>query len=650
MTNTTPLRWTIESRINYPLISETTPSPDGRLVAYVVRETLLTDDKSEFITQIFLAPVNGNDARQLTFGEARNTAPRWSPDSRHLAFLSTRTGRLNLYVMRADGGEAWPLTRFDQTDVVDVRWSPDGSQIAFLMAEPPSDEKQKARKAKDDAVQFDVDFDFVHLYTVPFSVAPRTLPVAQQITRGRFHVVAFDWLLDGARFAITHRPSPVADCWRETRLATIPTGGATEQPDDVALLADHGPIPMPSPDGRWIACVTGDQPARWAYASHIVLYPTDGSPPRVLADTPDQQPMAVGWAADSARFLALETAGVTSQLLALPVSGAPAEPLTDTPLMKFAPSANGHGLIAFAGHDFTLPNAVYALDLASRTTRQLAQPPLPPEWPDAPLPHAEVIRWTAPDGRAIEGILTRPSTAPASGPLPLIVEIHGGPTGVYTRSYLGQLNGYADIAGLSERGYATLRVNPRGSSGYGREFRQANIADWGGGDYRDIMAGVDGLIAQGIADPDRLGILGWSYGGFMTSWTITQTRRFQAACVGAGLTDPVSFNGTSDIASFVPDYFGAESWDDPDAYRRQSPLLNVKGVTTPTLIQHGDQDVRVPLGQGREFHNALKRQGVPVEMVIYPRQGHGLAEPRLIMDARRRTIEWFERWIRVKND
>jgi len=259
---------------------------------------------------------------------------------------------------------------------------------------------------------------------------------------------------------------------------------------------------------------------------------------------------------------------------------------------------------------------------------------------------AEVIHWQSTDGLAIEGIVAYPLNYRSDQRYPLIVAVHGGPAGVFQRGYLGALGGYADVAELTERGYAVLQANPRGSGGYGREFRFANYVDWGGGDYQDIMSGVDHLIARGIADPDRLGILGWSYGGFMTSWVITRTHRFKAACVGAGVTNLVSFNGTSDIPSFVPDYFSAESWDDLETYRRHSPVLNAKGVSTPTLIQHGDQDVRVPLSQGRELYNALKRQGAPVEMVIYPRQGHGPDEPRLILDVRRRAIAWLERWVR----
>ena len=225
------------------------------------------------------------------------------------------------------------------------------------------------------------------------------------------------------------------------------------------------------------------------------------------------------------------------------------------------------------------------------------------------------------------------------------MEAHGGPTGVYGRTFVADPMRYGNTAVLAQEGFVMLRANPRGSSGYGKEFRFANYDDWGGGDYEDIMSGVDHLIEQGIVDPDRMGILGWSYGGYITSWMITQTDRFKAACVGAGVTNLMSFNGTSDIPTFIPDYFHGEYWDDLEPYRAHSAMFNVKGVKTPTLIQHGEKDARVPVSQGQELYNALKRQGVPTRMVIYPRQPHGIGEPRLMMDVRNRSVEWFLRWV-----
>jgi dipeptidyl aminopeptidase/acylaminoacyl peptidase len=218
--------------------------------------------------------------------------------------------------------------------------------------------------------------------------------------------------------------------------------------------------------------------------------------------------------------------------------------------------------------------------------------------------------------------------------------VHGGPAGVYTQTYTAAGSIYP-IQALAQQGYAVLRPNPRGSSGYGAEFRRGNINDWGFGDYEDDQSGVDKVIAMGIAHPDSLIICGWSYGGYMTSFTVTRTKRFKAASVGAGVTDLVSFTGTSDILSFLPSYFGGEFWDRQAAYIKHSAVFNVKGVTTPTQVIHGLSDVRVPTSQGYEFYHALRRQGCPTEMIVYPRTPHGPQEPKFIQDIGQRMIAWF---------
>ena len=652
MAETQTYRWTLEQQTRYPEITEVALSPDGRQVVYAVQEPLMTDERSEFITHLYLAPTGGGESLQLTYGQHSNRCPRWSPDGRYLAFLSTRSDRANLYVMHVAGGEAWALTGYEKTDITTLEWSPDGQSIAFLMPEPPSEEKEKSQKAKDDPILWDVDFAFTHLYRVPFSVGPRELPEAKQITQGRFHLFNFDWLPDGQGLVIAYRPTPVDEDWPEGRLAIVPAsveegakGYDLDAMTDVALVADWSANPLVSPDGVWIACSTGELPSHWAFANRIVLYPTDGGEPRPLALAPDTQSSLLSWSSDGSQVYVFESEGVNSQVWALPTSGEPGRPLTHSPLFKTALAANTADQIAFVGQDFDQPNAVYLLDAKTEGVQHILTPPLPPDWPDVPLPRAEVIRWPAPDGLEIEGVVVYPLDYQPGQRYPLIVEVHGGPTGVFSRQFLGAALRYCDAIGLAERGFVILRTNPRGSSGYGKAFRFANYDDWGGGDYRDIMAGVDTLIERGIVDPDRMGIMGWSYGGYMTSWVITQTDRFKAACVGAGVTNLMSFNGTADIPGFVPDYFSAESWENLETYRAHSAMFQVKGVSTPTLIQHGEKDIRVPLSQGRELYNALKRQGVPVEMVIYPRQGHSVAEPRLRIDIRRRSVAWFERWI-----
>jgi dipeptidyl aminopeptidase/acylaminoacyl peptidase len=230
---------------------------------------------------------------------------------------------------------------------------------------------------------------------------------------------------------------------------------------------------------------------------------------------------------------------------------------------------------------------------------------------------------------------------------PLILNIHGGPAGVFTQNYTGSGSVYP-IQYFADRGYIVLRPNPRGSGGYGADFRFANKNDWGFGDYDDIMAGVDKLIADNTAHPDSLCVTGWSYGGYMTSMIVTKTNRFKASMVGAGVTDLLSMTNTSDIPGFLPDYFDGELWNRTDVYLKHSAMSGVKNVKTPTLVIHGANDVRVPISQGQEFYGALKRLGVPTEMVIYPRTPHGPQEPKFIQDIGERVIKWFDQYLKRK--
>jgi dipeptidyl aminopeptidase/acylaminoacyl peptidase len=265
--------------------------------------------------------------------------------------------------------------------------------------------------------------------------------------------------------------------------------------------------------------------------------------------------------------------------------------------------------------------------------------------PKHPLGRTEIVRWKSKDGMEIEGLLTYPVGYQNGKRYPMVLIVHGGPAGVFVQNYLAVRSVYP-AATYAAQGWAVLRCNIRGSSGYGKKFRYANYKDWGGMDFQDLMTGVDHVITMGVADTERLVVSGWSYGGFMTSWIITQTHRFKAASIGAPVTNLMSFNGTADIPSFVPDYFGAEFWNNPEIYAKHSAMFNIKGAITPSLILQGESDARVPISQGYELYNALKRQGTTAKMVTYPRQPHGLSEPRHVLDAGKRNVEWFALYLK----
>ena len=368
--------------------------------------------------------------------------------------------------------------------------------------------------------------------------------------------------------------------------------------------------------------------------------------PRSLTETFDRfgrYSDLIGWSADGGKLYYAEARGTTLQVGALPLDAKPQQISQADGMMVGGVHLNhSRTKLGFAWEGLTRPAEAYSArwnasnQPVSRENQDVAVPP---------LGRTEVVRWKSADALEVEGLLTYPVGYEKGKRYPLLLVIHGGPMGVFSQNYIGA-SGLYPIAAFTSRGYAVLRCNIRGSSGYGQKFRHANYGDWGGMDYKDLMTGVDHVVAAGVADPERLGVMGWSYGGYMTSWVITQTRRFRAASVGAGVTNLMSFTGTADIPGFLPDYFGGEPWDKLDAYRAHSAMFNVKGVSTPTLIQHGERDERVPLSQGQELYNALKRQGCTVKMVIYPRTPHGIEEPKLLLDCMQRNLEWFDLYVK----
>jgi dipeptidyl aminopeptidase/acylaminoacyl peptidase len=381
------------------------------------------------------------------------------------------------------------------------------------------------------------------------------------------------------------------------------------------------------------------------------VVPAAGGPPQKLADTADgfgRYSEVVGWSADGKKLYFTEAHGTSLRLLALPLDGPPVEISHEDGMSAGGVFLNAdHTRVGFAWE--TLNRAPEAYVSAVEHYDPVPVSRVNKDLPDVPLGTTEVIHWKSKDGLEIEGLLTYPVGYEKGKRCPLLLVIHGGPMGVFTQTFDGTAT-YYPVAAFASRGYAVLRPNPRGSTGYGKKFRYANYGDWGVGDYQDIMTGVDHAIELGVADPDRLGVMGWSYGGYMTSWTITQTRRFRAASVGAGVTNLMTFNGTADIPGFLPDYFAGEFWDKPESYQAHSPMFHVKGVATPTLIQHGEKDERVPLSQGQELYNALKRQGCTTKMIVYPRTPHGIEEPRLLVDCMERNLEWFDRYVRNPKD
>ncbi len=639
-----PAGWNPELQMKVRTVGSPRVSPNGKRVVYTVVDAVTTPDKSEFVTQIWMATTDGKQNYQITFADKSSTNPKWSPDGNWIAFTSNRKdNKNNLYLLSLYGGEAEPLTDV-KSGVSNFEWSPDGRSIAFTMADPKTEQEEKNDKAKNDFRWVDENVKMSRLYVLPVQKDTAGKREPRKLTAGNYNVSGFDWSADSSRIAFSYTKTPVANDWTTSDVSIVEVAGAT-----VTVLANTPAAessPVFAPDGNSIAILVSDNPPRWAQSGLIQVLPTGGGQPKNLAASYDGQPAIAGWSADGKRIYFSEAKGTRTQIYALDVAANRIEEIKATPAVYSGINLNRSGTIfGFVRQTTDIPSEAFvapASDFAAvQVSRANADLRLPP------LGRTEVVRWKSKDGKDIEGLLTYPVGYQNGQRVPLILNIHGGPAGVFQQSFIGG-RGVYPLATFASRGYAILRPNPRGSSGYGTEFRRANIQDWGGGDYQDLMTGVDRVIEMGVADPERLGVMGWSYGGFMTSWMVTQTRRFKAASAGAPVTNLMSFNGTADIPSFIPDYFGGQSWEAMDLYQKHSPMFNVKGVTTPTIIQHGDADIRVPISQGYEFYNALKMQGVPTRMLVLPRQPHGPNEPKMQLAAMQANLEWFEKYLGAK--
>ncbi|HJV91188.1 MAG TPA: S9 family peptidase [Holophagaceae bacterium] len=645
-----PQGWTPEAMLQVKRLESPRPSPDGNWVAFTVRSALMGPDQSEFRTQIHLAATTGASRRALTLGDKSSLDPKWSPDGRSLAFRSPRSGRMQLYVLRMDGGEAEMITN-GKGEVTAFAWSPEGRRFAFTMMDGRTEEEEKREKAKDDARWFEEQPKVARLYVVDLAPDASGNRTPRLLTPEARHVQSFDWSPDGATLAYAHTRSAKADHWPTSDLALVKVEGGQERVLAATPAAEGAP--KFSRDGKTLAFTLSDPKPRWAGSHRLALLDVASGAIKPLPPTPDGQPQLLGWSGDGRHLIFLEATAVKGGIYSMRVDDgsllrldagawtvASGAMVGAGDFVELDPTGRYLGLVVQTASE---PPTLAFSTLSQFSPKVIARPN--GDLPRHPLPRTEVVRWKGAQGKEIEGLLTYPIDGKPAAKAPLIVTPHGGPTQMYGETYVASPSQYP-LAALAARGFAILRPNIRGSSGYGRDFRFANEADWGGLDFQDLMAGVDHVIALGVADPERLGIAGWSYGGFMTSWTITQTRRFKAASVGAGVTNLMSFNGTSDIPSFIPDYFGGDSWEQLERYRAHSALFQVKGVTTPTLIQHCEGDQRVPIGQGYELHNALTRQGVECRMQVVPRQAHGPTEPRALQRLAEANLEWFTRWFK----
>jgi len=629
-------------------------SPDGRRAAFVV--TTLSEERDEYLSNIWVVDVAGGAPRRFTAGPRRDLEPRWSPDGSRLAFLSERTAKdkLQLYVMPADGGEATKLTALDN-GVSAIAWAPDGARLAFVSAvggykEPEGeDEKRKSRPAR---VITSVKYRFngegfiydrrPHVFVVSLDGASPT-----QITDGDFIDADPTWSPDGESLVFASARHGARDDDDASDLWRVPAKGGTPQ----RLTATAGPVMLPafSPDGRAIAFLARAELNAYGRNVQLFTVPADGGQATCVTSALDRSCGALhvrpSWSPDgrSLTVAAEDRGDIGLWRVAATGSAAPQRIVGGERVLNgFSASADGRTL-AFAASRTVAPAEVFVCGADGGDERRLTD--LNRAWVESvALSAPERFRFTR-AGFELDVWVIRPAGFGAGQRYPTLLNIHGGPHAQYGHNFFDEFQVYAGA------GYAVVYTNPRGSQGYGEAFTQAVVGDWGGGDYADVMAALDEALARyPFIDPERLGVLGGSYGGFLTSWTVGHTKRFKAACSERAVNCQYTMFGTSDIGhSFnVVELGGPLPWEDMARYIERSPLTYAKDMTTPLLILHSEDDLRCPIEQGEQLFVALKKLKREVRFVRFPGENHEMSrsgKPRHRLERFRHILEWFAKYL-----
>jgi dipeptidyl aminopeptidase/acylaminoacyl peptidase len=632
---------TLDDLLTIKSVGGTQISPDGKWVAYTVGYGDFKTDA--FMNQIWLVESNGGRKFQLTRGDKSATNPRWSPDGQWLAFLSNRSEDKNqIFLINPLGGEAQQLTKSENA-ISNFAWSEDGKTIAYTATEPNT---QALKDRKDYLGDYDVvreGYSYVHIWTFNVAEAMNAPVAAKQRTKKKdFSVDSFSWSPDGASivFSATLNPDLIQGTTSDIYLLKLSDDSVKK------IVAQPGPDNNPrfSPDGKQIVFSSAmGEKLFFASNSRLAVVGVDGGTPRSITDTFDENPGLVEWKADGIYFTGLQRTA-SHLFLVKPASGTITRVSGPDDLMAGSFSLTRKGdAMAFTAGSPTSMNEVFVSDMRSFSPHQLTN--MTEQAQAFTLGTREVISWKSQDGATIEGILIKPANFDATKKYPLLCIIHGGPTGVDRPLLLTPDSRYYPSDIWAARGALILKVNYRGSAGHGEKFRKLNVRNLGVGDAWDVLSGVDYLISKGWVDKTKVACMGWSQGGYISAFLTTSTDRFAAISVGAGISNWSTYYYNTDITPFTINYLGNDPADDPEIYQKTSPMSYVKNAKTPTLIQHGELDRRVPIANAYELRQGLEDRGVKVEMVVYKGFGHGITKPKSMRAVMQHNLSWFNHYI-----
>ncbi len=635
-------------------------SPDGKWVAYTVKSANLKDDKN--YERIWMVSVSGGNAIALTAEGVASSHPRWSPDGKFLAFISARggeasddddSGRKQVWLLNREGGEAQKLTDTIQ-DAQSFAWSPSSDRLVLLLQDPSPAEieaahdKAKESKAKPkprpwviDRLHFRedelgyLDRRRTHLYV--FNIADHK---QTQITSGDYDDSDPAWSPDGLKIAFASNRTAEPDLNYNTDIWTVDADTTDKGKSLVHVTTGSGSEAAPawSPDGKWIAFTTQMDPKLFQYATfHIGVAPATGGEAKVLTLVLDRNSTVPRFSADGKWIYFIADDDGTQNLLRVPAAGGQIQRPIGGRQMVESYSLSKDGAVAAAVGELTHPAELYYLptdgELRKLTTTNDAL------MAELRMPDVEYVHFKSKDGTAVAGYLYKPPDYQPGVRYPTILKPHGGPVWAYYAEF------NFDPQLFAANGYVVLTPNPRGSSGYGQDYCRAIFADWGNKDFADDMAMVDYALAQGIADPEKLGVGGWSYGGISTNFIISQTTRFKAAISGAGEFLYVT-NWGHDLYSRDWEYELGLPWENRALWEKLSPFSRVTRITTPTLIMGGDVDSNVPVINGEQMYQSLRRLGVPTLLVVYPGEFHEFTRPSFIKDRYERYLDWYGHYVK----
>jgi len=634
-----PRAMTVVDLIDLPSIGDPQLSPDGGQIVFTRSET--DWDGNRTVSHVWRVDADGTDQLQLTRGENGESSPRWSPDGARIAFLADRSADQprQIWLLRNTGGEAEPLTKHD-TSVGDIQWSPDGTWIYFTASEPKSEEQKAREKAKDDVFAYDENYQQDHLWRVRVATGEE-----ERLTEGDFSVIGYTLSRDGTMIAHHRAPDPLyEDAEKGEVWVMAADGSGARQLTDNGVTEGGAEL---SPDNRWVlfeADARADLGETY-YNTNLFVVPAAGGAARELAPGSGYGLDQATWSADGSQIFVLANTGVRDEVLRVPVAGGEPTRLLSGDVTyggwSYAPKLERH---VFTRRGSTSPGDVWTWTGQGEPTQ------VTHVFDDLStrfrLPREEAVTWKGEDGATVEGLLYYPLDYRQGQRYPLIVQTHGGPASSDQFGGLWSSSNYVPV--LASLGYAVLKPNYRGSTGYGDEFLRNMVGSYFDQAHKDVMAGVDALIARGIVDGDHMGKMGWSAGGHMTNKIITYTDRFKAASSGAGAANWISMYAQSDVRTYRTPWFGGTPWqkDAPiDVYWNNSPLKYVSNVKTPTIFLVGQQDPRVPMPQSVEMWRGVKAQGVPTHLYVAPREPHGWRELRHRLFKANVELDWFEKWV-----